>query len=127
MVETSISKMVNDYQQIDRLSQANGQKILLILEIKSELPPYIKKIDKALNDVAPEFLLKIRTSIQDLFFLCDIPDDKRGLTFTIADNRKDWDNEEKQYETAIRLFPDILSEKHCIFLIGFDEGLATLY
>jgi len=48
----------------------DGIKILSVLEIKSELPPFINGIiNEELNNIATAFLSKIRLSIQDLIFV----------------------------------------------------------
>ena len=98
-----------------------GQKLLSILQQKSELPPYVdSKINEELNAMAEAFLTKIQSSVVDLFFEEDIDDNelkqkrreqqlqKNESIITVVD--KDWYNIEKQYEQAIRFFPDTLRE-----------------
>jgi hypothetical protein len=108
----------------------DGQKILSVLEIKSELPPYINGIiNEELNIIATEFLSKIRNSLQDLIFEYDNEEEEvirdTSLFKTIADN--DWSIEEKQYETAIRFFPGLLLEKtygypiQCLIITNHGE------
>jgi hypothetical protein len=51
------------------LLSMEGQKMLSILESKSEFHSFVNgKINEALNSIADEFLSKVRASIQDLFF-----------------------------------------------------------
>ena len=99
-----------------------GQKLLSILTQKSTLPPYVdSKINEELNAIAEEFLTKIRSAVADLLFEDDVDttalenkrrkqqQQKHNSIKTIVD-KKDWYNIEKQYEKAIRLFPDTLHE-----------------
>jgi hypothetical protein len=92
----------------------DGQKILPVLGIKSELPPYINGIiNEELNGIATEFLSKIRKALEDLIFEYDNEDDEEIrdnflLTTTVDDY---WSIQEKQYETATRFFPGLLLEK----------------
>ena len=99
-----------------------GQKLLAILQQKSELPPYVdSKINEELNAMAEEFLTKIRSSVVDLFFEDDLGDEELELKrreqqlqknksiITVVD--KDWYNVEKKFEKAIRFFPDILRDR----------------
>jgi hypothetical protein len=88
------------------------QQTISTLECKSDLPPYVQtKIDEALR----VFLSKVKTSIQDIFFEDDEVEveggeqEQRRLVKTIIDT--DWQREEEQYEAAIRLFPNVLSDK----------------
>jgi len=95
-----------------------GQQLFSILKsyINSELPPYTNsKMNGMLNNMAAsegEFVptVLVRQSVVDLFFRDDITDEQRGLTITITDKVK-WPKEEKRYETALRLFPDVLLEE----------------
>jgi hypothetical protein len=71
-----------------------------------------------LNDIEDEFLLNVRTCIQDLFFDDDRggvvgggEDQQRNLVKTIVDDNH-WYIEEKKYNKMIRFFPAILSEKN---------------
>ena len=98
------------------LLNEEGRQLFSILEsyINSELPPYTNsKMNEMLNNMAAaegKFVSTVRTSVVDLFFRDGITDEQRGLTTTIID-KKEWPKEEKRYETALRLFPDILSEQ----------------
>mmetsp|Transcript_31462 Transcript_31462/g.35683 ORF Transcript_31462/g.35683 Transcript_31462/m.35683 type:complete len:130 (-) Transcript_31462:1055-1444(-) len=92
-----------------------GQQLFSILKsyINSELPPYTNsKMNEMVNNLASEgeFVPTVRASVVDLFFRDDITDEQRGLTITITDKVK-WPKEEKRYETALRLFPDVLLEE----------------
>jgi len=90
------------------LLSMEGQKVMSIINIKSELPPEFESaINEVLNDAADGLLFRIRNSLQDLIY--NYKEDEEGekvvrdtLLTTI---------EEKQFETAIRFFPDILSDK----------------
>ena len=99
-----------------------GQQVRSLLEKKpDELPQsVINEINKLLNDIAAagDFLPKVRTSIFDDLF-CEDKEQRRqeqqqqqrGLTTTIID-KEEWPKEEKRYETALRLFPNIILEKY---------------
>jgi hypothetical protein len=93
------------------LLSMEGQKMLSILESKSEFHSFVNgKINEALNSIADEFLSKVRTSIQDLFFHFDVEvAAEEEEAKTIVDN--DWHKVERQYSAMIRFFPDVLSDK----------------
>jgi hypothetical protein len=129
--------MDNNEQQVQQLQSQRqyqllspeGQKILSVLQTKSDLPLEVESdINDALNEIAPHFLSKIRYALQTLIFEDngdeDDEDDEhevRGDTSLVKTvvNKV----EEKQYETAIRLFPDVLSEKrHGFYPIQWMVG-----
>lgn len=103
-----------------------GQKLLRILQEKSDLPPYVEsKINEELNAIAETFLTKIRSAVVNLCFEDDLGDVdvdgeelelkrrkqqqlKNKSILTIID--KDWYTIEQQYERAFRLFPDVLKQ-----------------
>jgi len=104
-----------------------GQNVRSILAKKLEDLPQcvINKINERMNDIAAagEFLTKVRTSLVDDLFVRngqhrrEQQQQTRGLTTAITD-KEEWPKEEKRYETAFRLFPDILlEEKHGYNLI----------
>ena len=102
--------------------EEQDQHVRSIIALKSDIPPHTNStINEMLNGNGTagvggaEFLSRVRTSILTCSGGRDdnndiISDEQRGLTTTIADT-KEWSKEEKQYETALRLFPDILSEQ----------------
>ena len=96
-----------------------GQQVLSLLAASQssmeELPSYVDgTIIGAVNDMAMEFLAKVKKSVVDILFMNNSrrgqrQNRERGLTQTIMD--KDWHKTEKQIETAIRFFPHVLVEQ----------------
>jgi hypothetical protein len=99
----------NEYQQ--RLHQ--HLIFLSFLEKQSELPSYVKNkiVEEKIYGRIPicALLAKVRIYIQELFFQEDDELLVEEGANSILDT--DWYNYEEKVETAIRLFPDILSEK----------------
>jgi len=95
-----------------------GQNVRSVLSKKPEdlRPCVMNEINALMNDIATgDFLSTVRTSIAVDFGLTteeqhrrEQQQQQRGLTITIV--HKDWHKIEKKYETAVRLFPDILQE-----------------
>ena len=114
-----------------------GQKLLAILTKKSELlPTHVEsRINEKLNAMAGDVLTEIRRALVDL--LCEEEDfgeddneemmhqrrrqqqQKNTFIKTIVDT-KEWCVIEKQYEKAIRFFPDTLREmRHGLYPIQY--------
>ena len=99
------------YEYEQRLHQhlwsTEGRTFLSFLGRKCDLPSYVedKIVEEKIYGRIPvsAFLTKVRTYIQELFFKEDDAELSGEGTMTIE--------VERQYEAAIRLFPDILSEK----------------
>ena len=102
------------------LLSLEGQQVLSLLAASQsgmeELPSHVDgTIIEAVNDMAIEFLAKVKKSVVDILFMSknDGPERQnreRGLTKTIMD--KDWHKTEKQIEKAIRFFPNVVVEKY---------------